>query len=117
MTEDPRSHLPVAPAAFEVLVSLSAGPQHGYGLIQEIRERSGGVIDLATSSLYSIVRRLEDAGLVSEAEEGSPSSGPPRRNYRITRLGLKVAQLEAERLQRVARTARRLLLDPESRAP
>jgi DNA-binding PadR family transcriptional regulator len=110
----PADHLPLAPVAFEVLLSLSRGPQHGYGMIQEIAARSEGTIQLATSSLYATIRRLEDAGLVEDVgSPGADSGGPARRYYRLTRMGARVARLEAERLQKVARTARRWLLDTD----
>jgi DNA-binding PadR family transcriptional regulator len=100
-------HLPLAPHAFEVLLSLARGPQHGYAIVQDIAERSGGALQLATSTLYSTLARLEDAGLLRESSQApEPSAGPPRKYYEMTRLGRAVARLEAVRLQRVAEQAR-----------
>ena len=102
--------LPLAPVAFEVLLSLLPGAQHGYALIRDIRERTSGDIDLPTSTLYSTLRRLEDGGLVAAGEAPvEPSAGPPRRYFRITPLGRAVVELETARLQRAASYARRQL--------
>lgn len=116
--DDARRHVPLAPHLFEILLSLAERPRHGYRLIQEIRERSEGRVELATSTLYSAIRTLRRSGLVEDAGErpDEESGGPPRRYYRITDFGLEVARLEALRLQRVARHARKRLLEGNLRA-
>jgi len=48
-----------------VLAALAAGPAHGYGIIQEIRRRSGGAFDLPEGTIYPVLHRLEKAGLLS----------------------------------------------------
>jgi DNA-binding PadR family transcriptional regulator len=98
---DPNSELPLAPVPFEILLALSRGPLHGYGIVQEIREQTDGQIDLSTSSLYTAVRRLLRDGLVEDAKDhpSGDSAGPARRNYRVTAFGLAVARLEAQRLK------------------
>jgi len=108
----PARHVPLPPHLFEILLSLAERPRHGYHLIQEIRERSDGQIDLATSTLYSAIRSLQRDGLVADAgrRPDEESGGPPRRYYRITPLGREVARQEAQRLQRVARLAKKRLL-------
>ena len=105
----PWEFLPLAPVAFEVLLALARGPQHGYGIIQDIRERTDGELELATSTLYATLQRLEDSGLVREAAVGESvqSSGPRRKYYEITKLGRQVAVLELSRLQRATAQARR----------
>ena len=109
---NPNDYLPLPPVAFEVLLSLSRGPQHGYGMIQEIRKRTDGAIDLATSSLYATIRRLEDEGFVREsAPPDEASEGPARKYYAITKQGLTVARAEALRVQKLARVAGEWLLD------
>lgn len=108
MTE-PHYFLPLAPVAFEVLLALARGPQHGYGIINDIRARTDGEMDLATSTLYATLRRLEDSGLVTESAARSlrQSAGPPRKYYEMTRLGRQVALLELGRLQRATAQGRR----------
>jgi DNA-binding PadR family transcriptional regulator len=106
----PRRHLPLAPHDFEILLSLSHGPMHGYAAITDIRERTRGDIVLGTSTLYAAVRRLRRAGLIDEdGDRRAASNGPPRRYWRITDLGADVVRLEAERLHRTAQAADELL--------
>jgi DNA-binding PadR family transcriptional regulator len=109
----PGDFLPLAPIAFEVLLALARRPQHGYGIIQDIRERTAGELELATSTLYATLQRLEDSGLVAEFAPRSlaVSSGPPRKYYQITRLGRQVALQELARLQRATAQAKRRFRD------
>jgi PadR family transcriptional regulator, regulatory protein PadR len=72
-----------------VLAVLGAGPAHGYGLIELLRERSGGAFDLPEGSVYPALHRLERAGLV---ESGwSQAGGRRRRVYALTARGLHAA--------------------------
>jgi DNA-binding PadR family transcriptional regulator len=105
--------LPLAPHVFEILLALSQGPRHGYGILSEIRERTEGEVDLGTSSLYATIRRLLADGLVTDASRhpDEQSAGPPRRYYRLTNLGAEVVRAEALRLRRTASAAERLLGD------
>lgn len=68
-----------------LLAVLEAGPAHGYGLIESLRNRSGGVFDLGESTVYPALHRLERSGLVKS--ESVTVSGRPRRVYRLTRSG------------------------------
>jgi DNA-binding PadR family transcriptional regulator len=107
----PDDHLPLAPHVFEILLALSQGPRHGYGIIAEVRERTGGAVLIGTSSLYAAIRRMLADGLVAGGgkQPDEASGGPPRRYYRITTLGIEVARLEAERLRKAAKAAEKLL--------
>jgi DNA-binding PadR family transcriptional regulator len=90
--------LPLAPHMLEILLALAERPLHGYALIQATREQSGGRIRLSTSSLYAALAKLSAEGLVEDAGGTGESGGPPRRTFRITALGRRVARLEAARL-------------------
>jgi DNA-binding PadR family transcriptional regulator len=110
--DDAHASLPLAPHVFEILLSLSEREHHGYELVRDIRERTGGDVDLGTSTLYAALRRLLAAGWVEdigEAAQEVASGGPPRRTYRITERGREVALLEARRVNRIARQSRRIL--------
>lgn len=112
----PEAHLPLSPQALEILIALGGGPAHGYGIISEIDAQSGGAIRLSTSSLYAALKRLEASGLVADAGRlAEASGGPPRRYFRITDQGRRVAQLEAIRLRGAAVRAAERFLDPEAR--
>ena len=69
-----------------VLAALAGGPTHGYGIIQEIRRRSGGVFDLPEGTIYPALHRLEKNGLLS-SRWTTAESGRKRRVYTVTRHG------------------------------
>jgi DNA-binding PadR family transcriptional regulator len=98
---------PLTPQAFQILLSLVDTPDlHGYAILQDIASRTDGEIRLTASTLYAAIKRMLDAGLIAEVDAPDESGGAPRRCYRITRTGRKVAQEEAERLARAVAMAR-----------
>jgi PadR family transcriptional regulator PadR len=67
-----------------ILGVLAHGPLHGYAIIEELRQRSGGSLDLPEGTVYPALHRLEAGGLLSSAwSEG----GRRRRVYRLTTRG------------------------------
>jgi DNA-binding PadR family transcriptional regulator len=114
-TEDPRDYLPLTPAVFHILLALADGRKHGYGVIVDVRERTAGEIRLGTGTLYTAIKRLLGQGLIEEAEaarEVPDDEDERRRYYQLRPLGLRVAQAEAARLQRVVGLARERELLP-----
>lgn len=71
-----------------VLNLLCAEPKYGYQIIQEMREKSGEVFLLKDGTLYPILYRLEDDGLVVSEWSGAEGKQMPRKYYRITEKGL-----------------------------
>jgi transcriptional regulator len=69
-----------------VLAALSAGPAHGYAVIEEIRRRSGQSFNLPEGTVYPVLHRLEQAGLLSSRWVVA-ESGRQRRVYALTRRG------------------------------
>lgn len=67
--KQPESYLPLKPNWFHVLLSLPAGEQHGYGIMQEVLERTGGKVRLWRASLYGTIKRLFEEGLIEESAE------------------------------------------------
>ena len=98
------SFLPLKARTFHVLLALRSGPQHGYGIKKQVKERTGGRVDLDPGGLYRLVARLEDDGLVgpSPAPETEDSDDPRRRYYALTELGEAVLSAEARRLTELA---------------
>lgn len=105
MPADARTFLPLTPAVLHILLSLSDGPRHGYGIAKESADRTHGEIKLGPGTLYGTLGRLVTAGLVSEAE-GGEGADDRRRFYQITPLGREVLTLEAQRLAEVVAAAR-----------
>lgn len=102
----PESLLPLAPATFDILLSLADAEHHGYAIMQEVNERAGSA-RLGPGTLYGALKRLLAAGLVEETERDDPDADARRRYYRLTRYGLDVARAEARRLARAVQDAQR----------
>lgn len=114
---DPNGFLPLAPHSFQILLSLLERELHGYSIIKDVEERTGGEMRLGTSTAYAAIKRMVEDGLLERAEppDEERSGGPRRRYYRITALGRKVARAEGLRITRLQRmVARTSLLDPRS---
>jgi DNA-binding PadR family transcriptional regulator len=97
--------------AYLVLLALAGEPRHGYAVIQEVREISGGRTRLGAGTLYGNLDRLVAAGLVEAAGE-EVVAGRLRRYYRATGDGRRAAQAETLRLAELADRARRSLARP-----
>lgn len=111
--------LPLRPVMFHVLLSLVDRERHGYGLVRDIEDRTGGRMRIEPANLYRSLKWMLDAGLIEEAERrpvvrGAADEDERRRYYRITRFGTRVAEGEAARLQALvtAARARHLLKTP-----
>lgn len=108
-------HLPLTPAAFHVLLALADRERHGYAIMQEVEETTGGRVTMGPGTLYGTIKRLLSAGLIEESDE-RPDPGIDdrrRRYYRLTGLGRRVAAAEAARLAEAVADARSKHLLPE----
>ena len=105
---DADSYLPLTPAMFQVLVALADGDKHGYAVIKEVRRRTNDKVQLGAGTLYAIVKRLLEGGLILECDERpDPALDDERRRYyRLTPDGRAVAQAEAQRLEEVLEQAK-----------
>ena len=105
---DPQSLLPLTPAMFHVLVALADGEIHGYAIMKSVEELTGGAVRLSTGTLYGIIKRLLNDGLITElrARPATPNDDERRRYYRLTTKGRDVAATEAQRLAKVVEIAR-----------
>ena len=104
--------LPLRNVVFHVLLSLADGERHGYGIVQDLGERSAPRLQLEPGNLYRHLKSMLDDGLIEESER-RPVPGRDderRRYYRITRFGRQVALAEAARLEALAREARARLV-------
>lgn len=78
-----------------VLSLLTESPKHGYQLMKELQEFSGGLCTASAGSVYPTLQQLESGGMVTVAVEGG------RRVYRLTRAGRKEAASDPEALRRI----------------
>ena len=108
-SSDPGDVLPLTPVALNVLLALADGERHGYGIMLEVRERTGGRVRLGPGTLYGAVKRLKEGGVIEESgERPDPESDDERRRYyRLTGFGREVLAAEVERLDGLVRAARR----------
>ena len=99
---------PLPWAAFQILLSLADEDLHGYGIMRQVAEQTGGRLRLGPGTLYSSVRSLLEEGLIAEIEQQADAKpGEERRRYyRLTPAGRKLARSEAERLADLLRVAR-----------
>jgi DNA-binding PadR family transcriptional regulator len=113
--DDLESLLPLPPATFHILVALSDADRHGYGIMQEVAQRTGGRTKLNPGTLYTTIQRLLEKGLIVELNERrDPEEDDERRRYyRLTELGRRAAQLELARLTELVALGRRAGLTAE----
>lgn len=111
-----KSHRPLTPATFHILLSLSGGVAHGYHIKRMVEERTNGAVQLGAGTLYAGIRRMTREGLIEE-------SGPPDaavdaeptarwRFYAITSKGRTTLNAEVARLEEDLAAARALVRDP-----
>jgi DNA-binding PadR family transcriptional regulator len=102
------SNPPLTPAMFHVLLALAGDDLHGYAILKEVELRTAGEVKLSTGTLYGIIKRLLNDGLIVELRHRPPARDDDerRRYYRLTSKGREIAALEAERLEKVVALAR-----------
>jgi DNA-binding PadR family transcriptional regulator len=109
--QDPAPFLPLTPAAFHVLLALADGPKHGYAILKDVEERTGGEVRLSTGTLYGLIKRFLDDELIVELAP-AVDDDERRRPYKLTPLGRSVAASEASRLEQLVAAARAVRLLP-----
>lgn len=99
---------PLTPPVFQVLLSLADGDKHGYAILKDVEEHSGGEVRLNTGTLYAIIKRLLADGLIVEPRNRprAEDDDQRRRYYRLTPKGREVAAAEVERMERLVARAR-----------
>lgn len=92
--------LPLTETTFFLLLSLASGPRHGYAILKDVAELSAGRVVLSTGTLYGAIKRLVEQGWIERFEsEQADENGRPRKEYRLTGLGLQIFRAEYKRLQ------------------
>lgn len=105
---DPSSFLPLNASTFHILLSLADAERHGYGIMQEVSDRTHGQVKLGPGTLYGAIKRLLTEGLIAETDDRpDPQLDDERRRYYcLTELGRQVIALDAERLADLVDMAR-----------
>ena len=107
--------LPLMPRDYLILFALVSEPRHGYGIIHQVEEATGGDVRLDPANLYRVVKRLHREGLIAETESADEGEAMEarRRFWAITPLGHRTVAAEATRLARLASLARSTGLIPQ----
>lgn len=108
MPTDPLDHLPLKQAHYLILLALTGGDLHGYGIKKAVAERTEGRVRLGAGSLYRSIGLLQDRGLIEASDwRPDPRVDDERREYlRLTELGRRVAAAETDRLAALVSSAR-----------
>jgi DNA-binding PadR family transcriptional regulator len=88
-------------ARLAILSLLKEGPKHGYQLIKELEQRSGGLYRASAGTVYPTLQQLEDEKLLRSAEQDG------RKLYTLTEEGLQEIEREKEAIDRIWRRAER----------
>ena len=102
---------------FQVLIALADGEKHGYAVIKEVARRTDGAIHLSAGTLYTLIRRFVQDGVIAEsnARPDAALDDERRRYYRLTEFGREVARAEADRMETTLSMARAKKLIPRTR--
>jgi DNA-binding PadR family transcriptional regulator len=109
MEPDYSDYLPLSPAAMHVLLALTNGDLHGYGILLEVARQSQRAYKIGPGTLYDNLKKLLAQGLLEESRRPQRKGEDARREYHLTSLGSAVLRAETERLGEVLREARRRL--------
>ena len=108
LVHKPTQFLPLTPAVFNILLALAEGEKHGYGIMLEVEANTQGQVLMGPGTLYGSIKRMLQAGLIEESDDRSDPEldDQRRRYYRLTGVGRRTLQMEAERLAAQVRLAR-----------
>ena len=98
--DDVDSYLPLPASAMHIMVALAGGEKHGYAIMRDIDDLSGGSVTMGPGTLYGSIKRMIGQGLVEETDQRpDPALDDQRRRYyRLTGLGQRVGAAEQARL-------------------
>jgi DNA-binding PadR family transcriptional regulator len=99
---------PLPAAAFQIMLALADGDLHGYAIMRQVEQQTGGRLRLGPGTLYSSIQTILEGKLIEEVDgrEDLEGRSERRRYYRLTAAGRKLARLEAEKMADVLRVAR-----------
>lgn len=106
-----RELVPLTPAVFYILFALAEGEKHGYAIMKEVENVSGGQFTMGPGTLYSTIQRLLELGLIEEVSTAAESERR-RRYYRLLRRGRQIFEAELSRMESLVRSAQRRKLVP-----
>jgi DNA-binding PadR family transcriptional regulator len=96
-------YVPMTETGFYILLCLRE-PNHGYGIVQMVKEMTEGDIVLAPGTMYGSLSKMEKDGLIKFVNEEEK-----RKIYTITELGTEVLQLELKRIKRLYHSSQEVI--------
>ena len=87
-----------------ILLALTNGDLHGYGILLEVARQSQGAYKIGPGTLYDNLKKLLDQGLVEEARSQKAELSS-RREYHLADFGCQVLRAETDRLSKVLEEA------------
>ncbi len=100
-----KNNAPLTEALFYILLAVRK-PNHGYGIIQEVEEITGGRVTLGAGTLYGAIQSMEKKGWIEIYSEDTSSR--KKKQYLITQAGREVFREERQRLAELLDNARRM---------
>ena len=88
-------YVPMTETGFYILLCLKE-PNHGYGIVQKVKELTNGEIILTPGTMYGSLSKMEKDGLIQFVREDEK-----RKIYVITELGREVLEIEMNRIERL----------------
>ena len=98
---------PLTESYFYILLCLWEGPKHGYGIMQQTNEMTGGRVKIGSGTMYGATSNMMKKGWIEECMDSL--DGERRRSYRLTEEGKSVLQAEHERLKELLNNAEKLM--------
>lgn len=106
MSDYAQSFLPLREPTFFILLSLAAGPRHGYAILKDVERVSHERVLLSTSTLYTALKRLQEfEWIYREEDTSSRGSGRERKIYSLTDIGRRILAAEVARLNSLVQAA------------
>ena len=98
---------PLTPAVLHILLALSQGGRHGYGIMKQVEADSQGKVTMGPGTLYGSMKRMMEAGLIRESDKRvDPEMDDERRiYYELTRAGRAALAAELKRYRGVVAVA------------
>jgi DNA-binding PadR family transcriptional regulator len=98
---------PLTPAVLHILLALSQGERHGYGIMKQVEADSEARVTMGPGTLYGSMKRMMDAGLIRESDKRvDPEMGDERRiYYELTPAGGEALRAELQRYRGVVDVA------------
>jgi DNA-binding PadR family transcriptional regulator len=109
MSKQTVPYQPLTPAVFHIMLALADGEKHGYAIMKDVENQTGGQVKMGPGTLYGSIKRMLAAGLIEESgQRPDPTMDDERRRYySLTGLGEKVINAESQRLAELVKVARK----------